>query len=235
MEDSERYCRINSQDWRFVPSLLRHYAETACHHRVRVALTTIPVVYVKGQYNHLIARRLQELGVDSRLMPPSTPLEKFEAMGVDALVMGGGPQSVRSLDGLTSELREASNLMTKIKLPMLCICVTHQLMATTFGGMTNLARKPEFGPVEVSVSDEDSILAGLKPSFTAWESHNDEIVAAPPGFKVLASSDNCTVQAMRHEKMNLFGVQFHPEVYHTLKGADVFKNFLKVVNDDKRS
>ena len=168
-------------------------------------------------------------------MPPSTPLEKFEAMGVDALVMGGGPQSVRSLDGLTSELREASNLMTKIKLPMLCICVTHQLMATTFGGMTNLARKPEFGPVEVSVSDEDTILAGLKPSFTAWESHNDEIVAAPPGFKVLASSDNCTVQAMRHEKMNMFGVQFHPEVYHTLKGADVFKNFLRVVNDYKRS
>ncbi len=168
-------------------------------------------------------------------MPPSTPLEKFEAMGVDALVMGGGPQSVRSLDGLTSELREASNLMTKIKLPMLCICVTHQLMATTFGGTTNLARKPEFGPVEVSVSDEDTILAGLKPSFTAWESHNDEIVAAPPGFKVLASSDNCTVQAMRHEKMNLFGVQFHPEVYHTLKGADVFNNFLKVVNDYKRS
>ena len=198
-------------------------------------MTTIPVVYVKGQYNHLIARRLQEFGVDSHLMPPSTPLEKFEALGADGLVMGGGPQSVRSLDGLTSELRDASNLMTRIKLPMLCICVTLQLMATTFGGMTDLARKPEFGPVEVSVSDEDTILAGLRPSFTAWESHNDEIVAAPPGFKVLASSDNCKVQAMKHEKMNLFGVQFHPEVYHTLKGADVFKNFLKVVNDYKRS
>ena len=198
-------------------------------------MTTIPVVYVRGQYNHLIARRLQEFGVDSHLMPPSTPLEKFEALGADGLVMGGGPQSVRSLDGLTSELRDASNLMTRIKLPMLCICVTLQLMATTFGGTTDLARIPEFGPVEVSVSDEDTILAGLRPSFTAWESHNDEIVAAPPGFKVLASSDNCKVQAMRHEKMNMFGVQFHPEVYHTLKGADVFKNFLRVVNDYKRS
>src|SRR5207253_1765670 len=114
----------------------------------RVAVTSMHVVYVKGQYNHLIARRLQELGVDSHLMPPSTPLEKFEAMKADALVMGGGPQSVRSLDALTDELRDASNLMTKIKLPMLCICVTHQLIATTFGGTTNLARKPEFGPVE---------------------------------------------------------------------------------------
>jgi GMP synthase (glutamine-hydrolysing) len=193
-------------------------------------LTTIPVVYVRGQYNHLIARRLRELGVDSHLLPSSTPLEKFEAMGADALVMGGGPQSVRSLDALTDELRDASNLMTKIKLPMLCICVTHQLMATTFGGTTNLAQKPEFGPVEVSVSDEDKILEGLKPSFTAWESHNDEIVAAPPGFKVLASSDKCTIQAMRHEKMDMFGVQFHPEVFHTPRGADVFRNFLKVVH-----
>ena len=194
-------------------------------------MTTIPVVYVKGQYNHLIARRLQELGVDSHLMPPSTPLEKFEEMGADGLVMGGGPQSVRALDSLSDELRDASNLMTKIKLPMLCICVTHQLMATTFGGKTNLAKKPEFGPIEVSVSDEDTILEGLKPSFTAWESHNDEVVSAPPGFRVLASSDNCTVQAMRHEKMDVFGVQFHPEVYHTPKGVDVFKNFLKVVRE----
>lgn len=198
-------------------------------------MTTIPVVYVKGQYNHLIARRLQELGVDSHLTPPSTPLEKFESMEADALVMGGGPQSVRSLDSLTGELRDASNLMTKIRLPMLCICVTHQLLATTFGGTTNLAKKPEFGPVEVKVSEEDTILAGLKPSFTAWESHNDEIVSAPPGFKVLASSDNCSVQAIRHEKMNLFGVQFHPEVYHTPNGADVFRNFLKVVDQYKRA
>jgi GMP synthase (glutamine-hydrolysing) len=192
-------------------------------------LTVIPVVYVKGQYNHLITRRLQELGVESQLMPPSTPLSKMEAMGADALVMGGGPQSVRSLDGLTQELKDASNLMRETRLPMLCICVTHQLMATTFGGKTNLARKPEFGPVEVSVNDEDTILQGLRPSFTAWESHNDEVVVVPPGFKALASSDNCAVQAIRHEKKNVFGVQFHPEVYHTPKGVDVFKNFLATI------
>lgn len=150
-------------------------------------------------------------------------------MGADALVMGGGPQSVRSLDQLTQELKDASNLMRETKLPMLCICVTHQLMATTFGGKTNLARKPEFGPVEVFVSEEDTILDGLKPSFTAWESHNDEVVAVPPGFKVLAASENCSIQAMLGEKRPVFGVQFHPEVSHTTRGLDVFKNFLRVV------
>ena len=191
-------------------------------------------MYVKGQYNHLIARRLQELGVESRLMPPSTPFEQLEAVGADALVMGGGPQSVRSLDSLTPELKDASNLMTRVKLPMLCICVTHQLLATTFGGKTNLARKPEFGPVEVSVAEEDTILAGLKPSFLAWESHNDEVVSTPPGFRVLAGSDTCAVQAMRHETRSLFGVQFHPEVSHTPKGADVFKNFIETVRNTSR-
>ena len=194
-------------------------------------MTFVPVIYVKGQYNHLIARRLQELGVDSHLMPPSTSLAKIDAMGADALIMGGGPQSVRSLDGLAQELREASNLMRETKLPMLCICVTHQLMATTFGGKTNLAPKPEFRPVEISVEDEDAILEGLKPSFTAWESHNDEVIVVPPNFNVLAGSDNCAIQAMRHERRNMFGVQFHPEVSHTTKGVDVFKNFLGIIRE----
>ncbi len=71
----------------------------------------------------------------------------------------------------------------------------------------------------------------MKPSFTAWESHNDEVVAVPPNFIVMAGSDNCAIQAMRHEKRNVFGVQFHPEVYHTPKGVDVFKNFLGVVRE----
>lgn len=165
-------------------------------------------------------------------MPPSTPLEKIEAMGADALVMGGGPQSVRSLDTLPKELKEASELIKNTKLPMLCICVTHQLLATTLGGRTDLARKPEFGPVEITISDEDTILSGLKPGFTAWESHNDEVVKPPPRFKVLAASENCAIQAMRHETRNVFGVQFHPEVYHTTKGVDVFRNFIETIKAD---
>ena len=69
-------------------------------------MTKIPVVYVKGQYNHLIVRNLKELGVESKLLPPSVPLEQLESMNPDALVMGGGPQSVRSPDHLTGELAD---------------------------------------------------------------------------------------------------------------------------------
>ncbi len=192
-------------------------------------------MYVKGQYNHLIVRNLRELGVNSKLLPPSVPLEQLESMKPDALVMGGGPQSVRSPDKLTGELADAARLIRQVKLPMLCICVTHQLLATVFGGVTEAARKPEFGPVEISVLDDGRILEGLGPSFTAWESHNDEVVRKPDGFQVIAKSSNCSVEAMRHEKRDIFGVQFHPEVSHTTKGVDLFKNFLGIVEEHKRT
>src|SRR5260370_41568582 len=161
-------------------------------------MTTIPVVYVKGQYNPLIVRNLKELGVDSKLLPPSVPRDQLESMKLDALVMGGGPQSVRTPDKLTGELADAARLIRQVKLPMLCICVTLQLLATAFGGVTEAARKPEFGPVEISVIDEGQILAGLGPSFTAWESHNDEVVNIPRGFKGIARSTNCSVTPLRH-------------------------------------
>jgi len=198
-------------------------------------MTTIPVVYVKGQYNHLILRNLKELGVNSKLLPPSVPLEQLESMKPDALVMGGGPQSVRSLDKLIGELADAARLIRQVKLPMLCICVTHQLLATAFGGVTEAARKPEFGPVEISVLEDGRILEGLGPSFIAWESHNDEVVRKPDGFQVIARSSNCSVEAMRHEKRDIFGVQFHPEVSHTTKGVDLFKNFLEIVEENKQT
>ncbi len=192
-------------------------------------MTTIPVVYVRGQYNHLISRNLKELGVESKLLTPSMALETIETMKPDALVMGGGPQSVRSFDNLTGELADAARLIRQVKLPMLCICVTHQLLATALGGATESAKKPEFGPVEISVLEEDSILKGLGPTFTAWESHNDEVIKTPDGFRVLARSNNCSVEAMQQERRDVFGVQFHPEVSHTSKGVDLFKNFLRVV------
>jgi GMP synthase (glutamine-hydrolysing) len=198
-------------------------------------MTTIPVVYVKGQYNHLIVRTLKELGVESKLLPPSIPLKELESMNPDALVMGGGPQSVRSYEQLTGELADAARLIKQTKLPILCICVTHQLLATAFGGVTEAAKRPEFGPVEISVIEEGQILEGMKPGFTAWESHNDEVVRAPKEFQVIAKSSNCAVEAMRHEKRDVFGVQFHPEVSHTTKGLDLFKNFLRIVEENKRT
>src|SRR5881409_1014460 len=149
-------------------------------------MTTVPVVFVKGQYNHLIYRTLQDLGVESRLLPASTTTSELEKMGADGLVMGGGPQRVRNMTDLTGELSNAAGLISKLKVPLLCICVTHQLLASAYGGETASAKIPEFGPVEVSVVDEGTILQEFISSIIAWESHNDEIVRAPKDFQVLA-------------------------------------------------
>src|SRR5438477_9899737 len=99
-------------------------------------MTIIPVVYVKGQYNHLIVRNLKELGVESKLLPPSVPLEQLESMNPDALVMWGGPQSVRSPNQLTGELADPARVIIQVKLPTLCICLTHQLRATALRVLT---------------------------------------------------------------------------------------------------
>ena len=115
-------------------------------------MTTVPVVFVKGQYNHLISRTLQDLGVESRLLSASTTTSELEKVGADGLVMGGGPQRVRSMADLTGELSNAAQLISKLKIPLLCICVTHQLLASAYGGETATAKSPEFGPFEINVS-----------------------------------------------------------------------------------
>jgi len=188
----------------------------------------IPVVNVRGQYNHLITRMFSELGVKSELISMETTLEDLRRMNIDALVAGGGPQRVQealkqgTLGNLPALLKDAD-------VPILCICVTHQLLAFVYGGESGPAPAPEFGPVEVIVDEEDAILSGMGPTFIAWLSHNDEVTRLPSGFLALAHSKNCRVQAMKHEYRKIYGVQFHPEVSHTVKGKLVFRNFLNMV------
>jgi GMP synthase (glutamine-hydrolysing) len=185
----------------------------------------IPVVNVRGQYNHLITRALEDLNVKSELVPLSITLEELKQMNVDGLVMGGGPQRIGS------EVKELDNLRYLIKesdIPILGICVTHQLIAQVFGGKAGPAKFPEYGPVKVFVDERDGILEGFGDSFIAWETHNDEVTILPKDFKSLAHSEKCKYQVMKHIKRPIFSVQFHPEVIHTENGHLIFENFVKV-------
>ena len=188
----------------------------------------IPVVNVRGQYNHLITRMFSEFNVKSELVPMETTIEDLQKMNINALAAGGGPQRVQEAlkQGTLGNLPV---LLKQVKVPLLCICVTHQLLAVVYGGEAGPAPAPEFGPIEVTVDHEDEILRGMGPTFVAWGSHNDEVTNLPSGFIRLAHSENCKVQAMKHETKPVYGVQFHPEVSHTAKGRLVFKNFLDIV------
>jgi GMP synthase (glutamine-hydrolysing) len=183
-------------------------------------MLNIPVEFMGGQYNHLIVRTLKELGVSSRLIMPTTPLEELH---VDGLIMGGGPRSVN--DGL-AQFGEAPDVIERCTFPLLGICLSHQLIGKILGGEVVKGKKPEYGKTTVKVLEPDEILRGVGDSFVAWASHNDEVRKANARFKVLADSDYCGVEALRDESRPVYGVQFHVEVADTPKGKDILRNFI---------
>jgi len=181
----------------------------------------VAVVDNGGQWTHREWRVLNYLGCAAEIMPNTTPpveLERFRAL----VLSGGAPRIESEADalGLTAEYLDAAQW------PILGICVGHQYMAAHFGGAAGPARVPEFGAALVSVAERGWLMAGLPDEFTAWESHNDEVTRLPDDFIVLASSDDCVVQAMQHRKLPYAGVQYHPEVEHSEYGAELFQNFL---------
>jgi len=183
----------------------------------------IPVVFMGGQYNHLIVRALKELGIKSRLIIPSTTLEMLK--DVDGLVMGGGPHSV--YDGM-EKFGKAPEIIEKAEFPILGICLSHQLIGKLLGGDVVKGRKPEYGKTVIRIIEPDDILSGVGKEFVAWASHNDEVRVDGGRFRVLANSEYCDVEALKDERRPVYGVQFHVEVADTSKGMTILRNFVNV-------
>lgn len=181
-----------------------------------------------GQWTHREWRVLRDLGVETEIVGNRTPIETIKA---DGLVLSGGSPRV-GLDGEAMGL--CGEYLDKLGLPTLGICAGLQFMAIHLGGKAEPSTTPEFGKTLITVVDEDDLFKGLPASFIAWESHNDEVTELPPGFRLLASSETCLVQAMKHESRPLFGLQFHPEVEHTDNGYDIFQAFIDVCEENRK-
>jgi GMP synthase (glutamine-hydrolysing) len=181
----------------------------------------IPVIDNGGQWTHREYRVLRDLGVEARIVPNTTRLED---LGADGIVLSGG---ALSLEGSDAPLGRLGEWIDAVTVPVLGICVGHQFLARHFGGLVGRARSPEFGrvPLEVDV-DSDALFRGFPRSLEVWASHNDEVVRPPPGWRRLAHSPACAVQAMADPSRPIWGVQFHPEVEHTEHGQELFRNFL---------
>ncbi|MGC8936799.1 MAG: GMP synthase subunit A [Candidatus Methanomethylicaceae archaeon] len=182
----------------------------------------IPVVFLGGQYNHLIVRALKEIGVQSWMITPKVRLEELE---VDGLVMGGGPHSVN--DGL-ERFGNLPEIIERGWFPILGICLSHQLIGMLLGGRVVKGKKPEYGRTLIRVLDRDDIFQGIEERFVAWASHNDEVKLNGGRFRVLADSDCCEVEALKHETKQIYGVQFHVEVAETPKGKEILRNFVRL-------
>ncbi len=181
-----------------------------------------------GQWTHREWRVLRDLGVETEIVPNTTPVDTIKA---DGLILSGGSPRV----GLNAEaMGKCGDYIDKSGLPVMGICAGHQFMAVHLGGTAGPSKVPEFGKVLMTVDDEDDLFKGLPDMLVVWESHNDEVVQLPPGFRSLAHSDNCQIQAMRHETRPLFGLQFHPEVEHTDNGYEVFQAFIDVCAAHKK-
>ncbi|MFQ5909104.1 MAG: GMP synthase subunit A [Thermoplasmata archaeon] len=186
----------------------------------------ISVIDNGGQWTHREWRVLRDIGVETEIIPNTTPLAEIDS---DGLVLSGGAPRV-GLD--VDKMGKNGEYLEKGEIPILGICAGHQFMAIFFGGKAEASGTPEFGKATIVVEEEDDLFVGLPKKFEAWESHNDEVSELPPDFIVLAHSDNCPVQSMKHVKKPFYGVQFHPEVEHTEHGYDIFRNFIGVCEEE---
>jgi GMP synthase (glutamine-hydrolysing) len=174
-----------------------------------------------GQYNQLIARRIRDLGVYSELLPYNTPVSKIRELAPKGIVFSGGPASVYEQN---SPL--ADEAVYELGVPILGICYGMQMMAHQLKGKVEKASKREYGKAEVEFSEHSRLIKGLERKQTVWMSHGDRVAEMPAGFVVDASTEHAPIAAMSDPDRRFFGVQFHPEVRHSVYGNDMIRNFL---------
>ncbi len=116
----------------------------------------------------------------------------------------------------------------EVQLPILGICLGHQLIAEAFGGFVRKGTFGGYASVTVEICDPDDILVDMGPRIKTWASHADEVARLPDSFVRLARSEICEVEAMRHVDKPIYGVQWHPEVAHTEAGDTLLKNFIEL-------
>ena len=183
---------------------------------------TVIVLDFGGQYNQLIARRVRECGVYCEVKPYTTPLADLLAMNPIGFIFTGGPNSVYLEDA-----PHVDPALFDAGVPVLGICYGCQLMAYTLGGTVASSEETrEYGKTLTEYQTESLLFTGLPKEAISWMSHTDYIQKLPEGFSITAHSAGCPVAAMEYPEKKFYGVQFHPEVNHTVNGQQMLHNFL---------
>ena len=181
------------------------------------------VVDFGAQYAQLIARRVREANVYSEIVHHSATAAEIAAKEPAAIILSGGPSSVYE-DGspaLDPEILE-------LGVPIFGICYGFQVLAHHLGGRVDKTGKKEYGGTDLTVNKSGTLLSGQPLSQVCWMSHGDQVVQAPEGFDVLASTATTPVAAFESKERKIYGVQWHPEVVHSDQGQRVLENFLYV-------
>lgn len=181
-----------------------------------------------SQYSQLIARRLRECGVYSEIYPATMADAEIEAFSPTGIILSGGPETVTA-----DTTPRAPKMVFELGCPVLGICYGMQTMAQQLGGKVEGGHKREFGYAQVAVIGESVLLREMSDHIKdgvalldVWMSHGDQVSQLPNGFSIIASTDNCPIAGMADEEKRFYGLQFHPEVLHTLQGQRMIERFI---------
>ncbi len=182
-----------------------------------------------AQYTQLIARRVREAGVYCEIHAYDMPVLAIRNFKPRGIILSGGPESV-----ILAKSVRAPDVVFELGVPVLGICYGMQTMAAQLGGGVEAGAEREFGYAEVRARGHSALLRDIEDRtnpegyglLDVWMSHGDRVIALPPGFKVIASTDTCAIAGMADETRRFYGVQFHPEVTHTRQGERILSRFV---------
>jgi GMP synthase (glutamine-hydrolysing) len=181
----------------------------------------VAIIDFGSQYGQLIARRVREHKVYSQIYQPTVKIETLAQIGVKGIILSGGPASVTASGAPTCDRR-----IFELGVPVLGICYGMQIGCKILGADVAPAHSREYGRTELTITDRSDLFAGLSEHTTVWMSHGDQVNQLTEAFESLAATKTCPIAAVRHKSGRFYGVQFHPEVTHTPRGAEILKNFL---------
>ncbi|MCH8173005.1 MAG: glutamine-hydrolyzing GMP synthase [Proteobacteria bacterium] len=184
----------------------------------------ILIIDFGSQVTQLIARRVREAGVYCEIVPYTRALKGLKRLAPKGIILSGGPASVTG-----SDTPRAPNEIFKLGLPILGICYGQQDMVDHLGGTVEAADNREFGRASLEIKDDCLLFEGVWKKGgkdQVWMSHGDTVTAIPEGFKIVGASENAPFAAIADDQRRFYGLQFHPEVVHTLKGAEILANFV---------
>jgi GMP synthase (glutamine-hydrolysing) len=181
----------------------------------------IAIIDFGSQYSELIARRIRETEVYSEVISYRTSAEQLRQLKPKGIILSGGPNSVYD-----SVAPNCDPEIWQLGLPVLGVCYGMQLMVQQLGGEVERAKLAEYGKASLYIDDPTDLLTNVEDGSTMWMSHADSCTKLPEGFEVLAHTENTACAAIADHQNKLFGVQFHPEVVHSVGGIALIRNFV---------